>query len=132
MEGTILVLDDDPKASGKYYKIADRVQRFAIDFYDEDPGEPTGDGAEGETDWDAKSERKLPWGCRVTLVLAGQVSVDDQGEEVEDQKDFVFQTYVPFRTRFDKPEGAGKPGPANPGTNNPGNNNPGTNNPGGG
>lgn len=128
-------VDSDPKEGGKYYKLADRVKRFAIDFYDEDPGEPTGDGAEGETDWDAKEERKLPWGCRVTLVLVGEGSVDDRGEEVQSRKDYVFQTFVPFRTRFDKPEGAAKPGGTNPGApggTNPGGTNPGGTNPGGG
>ena len=120
-------VDADPKEGGKYYKLCDRVKRFAIDFYDEDPGEPTGDDAEGATDWDAKEEHRLPWGCRVTLVLAGPGSADDEDAPA---RDYMFQTYVPLRTRFDKPDGA-KPGATNtPGTNNPGSNNPGSNNPG--
>mgnify|MGYP006196868839 CR=1 FL=1 len=37
-----------------------------------------------ETDWDAKREQALPWGCRVTLVLVSAPDVDSEGNFVED------------------------------------------------
>ena len=103
-----LGVDSEPSEGGKYYKLCDRVRKFAIDWYAEDPGEPGGDDAEGVTDWDARKETKLPWGCRVTLVLAGNPEMTEDGD-TDRARDYVFQTYVPFRTRFDKPDGA-KPG----------------------
>ena len=51
----------------------DDVRKFAIEFFDEDPGEPGSDAAAGEPDWDVKKDSKLPWGCRVTLILAGNL-----------------------------------------------------------
>ena len=108
-----LGVDSEPSEGGKYFKLCDRVRTFTIDWYAEDPGEPGGDDAEGVPDWDAKKEGKLPWGCRITLVLAGSESLDDDGE-LRGPRDYPFQTFVPFRTRFDKPDGAGKPGATPP------------------
>lgn len=124
-------VDGDPKEGGKYYKLADRVRRFTIDFFDEDPGTPDGDGSQGETDWDAKQEKRLPWGCRVTLVLVGPASADGDADEDEAEKDYVFQAYVPFRSRFDKAEGKAGGGANPPGGNPPGGNPPGGNPPSG-
>jgi prepilin-type N-terminal cleavage/methylation domain-containing protein len=104
-----LAVDGDPAEGGKYYKVCDRVRSFAIDWFDEDPGEPGGEASEGEPEWDAKKDGKLPWGCRVTLVLVG--TADERADEDAPPPDYVFQTFVPFRTRYDKPDGAGpKPG----------------------
>lgn len=100
-----LGVDSEPTEGGKYYKLCDRVRTFAIDWYEEDPGEPGSEDAEGVPDWDARKEGKLPWGCRVTLVLAGNPELTDDGDTGR-ARDYVFQTYVPFRTRFEKPDGA--------------------------
>jgi prepilin-type N-terminal cleavage/methylation domain-containing protein len=112
-------VDSDPTEGGRYHKLCDRVRRFAIDFYGEDPGDPGGDDAKGVTDWDARKEKKLPWGCRVTLVLAGTAQTDDEGALVAQARDVVFETYVPFRNRYDKADSA----PRTPGSQNPGSGN---------
>lgn len=100
-----LGVDGDPGEGGKYYKLCDRVRKFTIEFFDEDPGEPGSDAAAGEPDWDVKKDSKLPWGCRVTLILAGNPDVETDDDRPP--PDHVFQAYVPFRSRFDKPDGAG-------------------------
>lgn len=104
-----LGVDGDPAEGGKYYKLCDRVRSFRIDWFDKDPGEPQGDDAQGATDWDGSKEKKLPWGCRIRLVLATDAATDDRGAETEQSKDLAFVTYVAFRSRFDKAEGAKAP-----------------------
>lgn len=103
-----LSVDDSPTEGGKYYKLCDRVKRFAVEYFDEDPGEPGSEKAEGKLEWDHKQDGKLPWGCRVTLVLVG--TEDERADEDAPPPEYAFQAYVAFRTRFDKPDGGGKPG----------------------
>lgn len=110
-----LGVDADPSEGGRYYKLCDRVRSFKVDWFDEDPDDPNGDDAAGVPDWDGQKEKKMPWGCRVTLVLAGWTVEDDRGAEVETGQDHVFQTFVVFRTRHDKPESAAKPPGTTPG-----------------
>lgn len=101
-------VDDKPLEGGRYFKLVDGVLEFRIDFYDEDPGDPDDDDAvEGETEWSAKEEGRLPWGCRVTLVLQESVPVDDRGEPVEEPRIFRFVDYIAFPSRFDPGEGDG-------------------------
>ena len=109
-------VDDKPLEGGKYYKLCDRVTEFRIDFFAEDPGSPDSDEAEGELDWDAKTEKKLPWGCRVVLGIMPPVEVDDRGDPVEDVEPLEFVRYMTFVQRFDAETDA----PAAPGTNAPG------------
>jgi len=99
-------VDDEPTEGGKYYKVCDGVRLLRLDWFAEDPGEPGSDDADGKPEWDAKKEGKLPWACRVTLVLVGPGEPDDDLPPPE----WTFQQYVAFRSRFDKPESA----PANP------------------
>ncbi len=112
-------VDDEPLEGGKFYKVVDRVKTFRIDWFEEDTkGEPAGDEAEGVPEWDAKKEKRLPWACRVTLVLVGDELADDEGDVVEDAKEYTFLAYVAFASRFDKADSAAPSGPGNPG--NPG------------
>ena len=72
-----------------------------------DPGrQPTEEDLEGSEEWDAKEEGRLPWACRVTLVVEAPGEVDDQGREVEEPKEFTFILYVPFLSRHDPVPGA--------------------------
>lgn len=108
-------VDDEPAEGGRYYKLCDRVKEFRIDYFAEDPGDPSGDDAEGLREWDYTKEGKLPWGVRITLVIApnleSEISDDDEDRPPED---YVFAAVVPFRTRYDRSES--KPaGPGNPG-----------------
>jgi prepilin-type N-terminal cleavage/methylation domain-containing protein len=97
-----LGVDDDPLEGGKYYKLADSVKVFRVDWFPEDPGDPTTDDAKGEEEWDAKKEKRLPWGCRVTLRLMGDVPTDDQGNELGEPPEYAFVTFVVFASRHDK------------------------------
>lgn len=107
-------VDSDPSEGGRYFKLCDRVREFKIDYYEQDPGDPAGDGADGVPTWDARKEGKMPWGCRVTLVLAADPEIEAQDDSGVPPQDHVFQTYVPFRTRYDKTDAA-KPGGQQPG-----------------
>ena len=89
-------VDDDPTEGGKYYKVCDGVRSLRLDWFAEDPGEPGSDDADGKTEWDAKKEGKLPWACRVTLVLVGPGEPDDDVPPPE----WTFQQYVAFRSRI--------------------------------
>lgn len=104
-----LGVDDEPLEGGNYYKLCDRVRRFSIDFYEEDPGDPGSEDANGVTEWDAKKEKKLPWGCRITLALDGPPKRVD-GIEEDAPQELVFTTFVAFRTRHDKTETPAAPG----------------------
>jgi len=102
-----LGVDEDPLLGGKYYKVADSVKVFRIDFYADDPGDPGTDDAKGEEEWDAKKEKKLPWGCRVTITLIGDAKTDDQGRVVADAPEYTFVTYLVFASRHDKSDQQG-------------------------
>ena len=80
-------VDDKPLEGGKFYKLCDRVAEFRIDFFDDDPGSPESDEAEGELEWDAEREKGLPFGCRVTLVVMPPVDVDDRGDASVDSSE---------------------------------------------
>lgn len=97
-----LGVDEEPLAGGLYCKLADRVKVFRIDWFAEDPGDPDADDAKGEEAWDAKKEKKLPFACRVTLTLAGETAVDEQGRPFEDAPEYTFVTYLVFASRADK------------------------------
>ena len=97
-----LGVDEEPLAGGAYYKLADRVKEFRIDWFAEDAGDPTTEDAKGEEEWDAKKEKKLPFACRITLKLLGESAVDDQGRPLEDAPEYVFVTYHAFASRADK------------------------------
>ncbi len=99
-----LAVDGEPLSGGNYYKLCDRVKSFKIDFFEKDPGDPNADDAKGDDTWDAKTKKKLPWGCRITLVLLGDVQTDDNGRPVEDAKEYTFVDYLVFPERFDKAE----------------------------
>ena len=75
-------VDDKPLEGGKYYKLCDRVVEFRIDLFEDDPGTPDSDEAEGELDWDAEQENGLPFAARVTLVIMPPVEVDDRGDAI--------------------------------------------------
>ena len=120
-------VDDKPLEGGKYYKLCDRVAEFRIDFFEDDPGQPESDDADGELEWDAEDKKGLPYACRVTLVVMPPVEVDDRGNPVRDVAPLVFVRYVNFVQRFDVAvEGGGNGG--NGGGNAPGGNNGGANN----
>jgi prepilin-type N-terminal cleavage/methylation domain-containing protein len=98
-----LAVDDTPLEGGVYYKLADRVKTFKIDWFVDGDGDPaSGDDAKGEEEWDAKKEKKLPWGCRVSLVLVGETPLDEEGRPVDEIPEYAFSTYVVFPTRHDK------------------------------
>lgn len=97
-----LGVDEEPLAGGKYYKLADRVKEFRIDWFAEDGGDPDSDDAKGEEEWDAKKEKKLPFACRITLVLVGETAVDERGRALEDAPEYRFVTYHVFASRNDK------------------------------
>jgi hypothetical protein len=97
-----LGVDEEPLAGGMYYKLADRVKVFRIDWFAEDPGDPTTDDGKGEDAWDAKKEKKLPYSCRVTLTLMGDSQTDDRGRLLEDAPEYTFVAYVLFASRHDK------------------------------
>ena len=108
-------VDDKPTEGGRYYKLCDRVTEFRIDYFPEDPGDPAGDDAEGLREWDYKKEGKLPWGVRVTLVLAANPEAEfTDAEDEGTPPDHVFTVVIPFRTRYDRAEaqaaGSGNPG----------------------
>lgn len=109
-------VDSEPNEGGRYFKLCDRVKAFTIAWFPEDPGEPGSDAAEGLPDWDQRKEQKMPWGCRVTLVLAGIQTAEEAADDRPAQ-DHVFVTYIPFRTRFDKSDGGAPPPGQNPGSN---------------
>ncbi len=110
-------VDDKPLEGGKFYKLCDRVTQFRIDFFAEDPGSPDSDEAEGELDWDAETEKSLPWGCRVTLSIMPPVELNDRGDPIADVDPLEFVRYVTFVQRFDADTSGGSGGPGN---NNPG------------
>jgi prepilin-type N-terminal cleavage/methylation domain-containing protein len=103
-----LGVDEEPLAGGKYYKLADRVKRFEIDWFAEDPGDPAAeDDAKGEPDWDAKTEvsakkNPLPWGCRITLELRGESTTDERGRDADEGQPYLFVTTFVFPSRYDK------------------------------
>jgi prepilin-type N-terminal cleavage/methylation domain-containing protein len=97
-----LGVDEDPLNGGKFYKVADSVKIFRVDWFADDPGDPSTDDAKGEEEWDAKKEKKLPWGCRVTLTLMGDAKTDDQGRPIEDAPEYTFVTFLVFPSRHDK------------------------------
>jgi general secretion pathway protein J len=99
-----LGVDEEPLQGGNYYKLADRVKVFRIDWFAEDPGDPTTDDAKGEEEWDAKKEKKLPYSCRITLTLIGETEVDDRGRPLADAPEYTFVNYVVFASRADKPD----------------------------
>ena len=101
-----LGVDDDPLNGGKYYKLADNVKVFRVDWFAEDPGDPSTDDAKGEEEWDAKKEKKLPYACRITLTLVGDTAVDDQGRPLEDAAEYKFVTLIVFASRHDKSDSA--------------------------
>ena len=106
-----LAVDDEPLKGGLYYKLADRVKSFQIDFFSEDPGDPANaDDTKGEEEWDAKKEKKLPWGCRISLVLVGDVRLDEKGRSLEEPTEYPFVAYVMFPSRFDKADQQQQPG----------------------
>jgi len=94
-------VDSEPFEGGKFYKLADRVVEFRIDFFEEDPGKPEGDEALGIMDWDAKEKKGLPYAARITLVIQPPVERDDRGDPVEEVSDIAFIRYVPFASRAD-------------------------------
>ncbi len=94
-------VDDEPFEGGKFYKLADRVVEFRIDFFEEDPGDPEGDEALGVMDWDAKEKKGLPYAARITLVIQPPVETDDRGDAIEDVQDITFIRYVAFAGRHD-------------------------------
>lgn len=104
-----LGVDEEPLAGGKYYKLCDRVKVFRVDWFAEDPGDPTTDEGKGEEEWDAKKEKKLPFACRITLTLVGETDVDDRGRPLEDAPEYTFSTFVVFTGRHDKPDQAKQP-----------------------
>jgi prepilin-type N-terminal cleavage/methylation domain-containing protein len=108
-----LGVDETPLEGGDFYKLADLVKTFRIDWYAEDPGDPqNSEDQKGEDAWDAKKEKKLPWGCKVTLVLYGTVETDDAGRPLTDAQEYTFVEYVLFPTLHDdKPGQAGGPKP---------------------
>jgi len=110
-------VDDKPLEGGKFYKLCDRVTEFRIDFFAEDPGSPDSDEADGQLEWDAETEKRLPWACRVTLSIMPPVELDDRGDPVEDVEPLEFVRYVNFVERFDA---EASPGGSDPGNNNPG------------
>ena len=100
-------VDDKPFEDGKFYKLADRVVEFHLDFFEEDPGNPDSDEALGLPDWDAKEKKALPWGVRITLVMRPPVETNDQGDPIEDVEDVEFVRFVNLPARFDvKPSGS--------------------------
>ncbi len=94
-------VDEEPFEGGKYYKLADRIASFRIDFYEEDPGKPEGDEAKGLQDWDAKEQGGLPYGCRITLVVVPPYETDEDGNALEELQEITFVRYVAFPQRFD-------------------------------
>jgi prepilin-type N-terminal cleavage/methylation domain-containing protein len=98
-----LGVDEEPLAGGKYCKLADRVKEFKVDWFAEDPGDPGSDEAKGEDEWDAKTEKKLPFGCRITIVIVGEAQGDDR-EALAQAPQYTFSTYLVFPSRFDKGE----------------------------
>lgn len=92
-------VDDKPFEGGKFYKVCDRVRSFRIDYFKDDPGDPGGDDAEGEEEWEGKKERRLPWACRVSLVL---VEPEGSFSEDEELKQYHFIRYVAFPSRRDR------------------------------
>ena len=97
-----LGVDEDPLHGGLYYKLADRVREFRIDWFAEDAGDPETDDAKGEEEWDAKKEKKLPFACRITLKLMGDTALDESGRPFEDAPEYTFVTYHVFASRADK------------------------------
>ncbi len=91
-------VDGDPLLGGKFYKLADRVKVFRVDFFADDPGDPSTDDAKGEVEWDAKTEKRLPFGCRVTVTLVGETPTDGTSELPE----YTFVAYVLAASRHDK------------------------------
>lgn len=108
-------VDGDPTEGGRFFKLCDRVRSFRVEFFEEDPGDPNGDDAEGLESWDARKEKKLPWALRITLVLAPNPDLLDPEEDARPQ-DETFVAYVPMRSRLDVQPTQGKPGqPGQPG-----------------
>jgi prepilin-type N-terminal cleavage/methylation domain-containing protein len=97
-----LGVDEEPLIGGSYYKLADRVKEFRIDWFAEDAGDPATDDAKGEEEWDAKKEKKLPFACRITLTIVGETAVDDDGRPFEDAPEYTFVTFHVFASRNDK------------------------------
>lgn len=98
-----LGVDEEPLAGGNYFKLADRVKTFRIDWYAQDPGDPdNADDGKGEEEWDAKKEKKLPYACRVTLEVFADVATDDAGRALGEAEVYSFVTYIAFNSRFDK------------------------------
>jgi hypothetical protein len=110
-------VDENPLEGGKYYKLCDRVVVFRIDLFAEDPGTPDSDEAEGELEWDAETEERLPWGARITLSVMPPVEVDDRGDPIEDVEPLEFVRFVNFIQRFDAVQsGSGNPANSAPGS----------------
>ena len=99
-----LGVDEEPLAGGSYHKLCDRVKTFKMEFFQEDPGDPATDDAKGVESWDAKAKKALPWGCRLTLVLVGEVDTDDRGHALRDAPEYAFVDFIVFPTRFDVAE----------------------------
>jgi prepilin-type N-terminal cleavage/methylation domain-containing protein len=98
-----LGVDEEPLEGGVYYKLADRVKSFRLDFFADGDGDPeSADDGKGEEEWDGKTKKKLPWAARVTLVLVGRPVVDDEGHAVEEVEEYPFTTFVVFPTWHDK------------------------------
>jgi prepilin-type N-terminal cleavage/methylation domain-containing protein len=104
-----LGVDEEPLAGGLYYKLADRVKVFRIDWFPDDPGDPTTDDAKGEDAWDAKKEKRLPFACRITLTLMGDSTTDDRGRLLNDAPEYTFVSYVLFASRHDKADAQKQP-----------------------
>jgi len=115
-------VDDRPLEGGDYYKVADAVKEFTIEWFEKDPSDEGGDeDKDAEKSWDAKEKKKLPRSGKITLVLEGRSTDPERSEELVE---YSFTRWVVLPGADDKEPKAQQPQQPGPG----GNNNP----PGGG
>lgn len=99
-------VDDKPLEGGKFAKVVDGVKTFQIDFFANDPGDPTDEAAKGEEEWDAKKDDGLPWGCRITIALMPDYETDENGDPVSEipPEALEYRVYLAFATRDARPK----------------------------
>ena len=119
-------VDDRPLEGGDWYKVANGVREFRIEWFESDPSAEEKADEEGVYEWDAKQKKGIPRAARIVLVLEGASSDPARADET---MTFRFTRWVLLPGADDAdPKAAGGPGGNQGGENNPG----GNNNPGGG
>lgn len=85
-------VDDKPLEGGDWFKVADGVKTFRIEWFEKDPSEDQAAGpVEGLAEWDAKGKHRLPRAAKITLVLEGQSS---DPAKADTKSEFRFTRWV--------------------------------------